>query len=100
MIKIYHPIWKKENCAYFSLSKWNLDKEKGDEVLVEVYDGNKAIGHGTISKKQWIRTAKQKEKKVVFRPDDPMIYYYNTMNFKQKLSPEEESLRMIKEGII
>ena len=92
MIRIFNPIWARHNCAYFSISQWNLDKEKNDDVVVEVCSGNKVIGTGTINKKQWIKTARQKEKKIVFRPHEPLVFYYNVMPLT-RLETEDDKMR-------
>lgn len=101
MIKIINPIWVKDTGAYFSISKWNFQKETiPNKIEVEVYKGNKFMGKGVIDKKTWINTAKLKEKKVVFRPDDPMVYYYNTMLFVKPLTKDEELAQMFKDGVL
>jgi hypothetical protein len=94
MIKITNPIWATENGAYLSISKWNFDNEGTENVVVKVYKDKKFIGKATINRKNWVKTAKQKEKKVVFRPDDPMIYYYNNVLFEKPLT-EDEKLRKL-----
>lgn len=92
-IKIFNPIWIKDNLAYFSISQWNFEKaDKQGNLDIKVYSGDKLAGEGTINKKNWIKTAKLKEKKVVYRPDDPMVYYYNILAFK-KPKTEEDKLR-------
>jgi hypothetical protein len=100
MIKIYSPIWVNENGAYFSISKWNFQKETNlKEIEIRVYNGQKLAGKGTIDKRKWIKTAKLKEKKIVFRPEEPLIFYYNIMKFEKPLSEEENLKQMAQSGV-
>lgn len=91
MIKIYNPIWVNKNGAYFSISKWNFQKEPDPkEIRVEVWQGKKVVGQGIINKSQWIKTAKLKEKKIIFKPDDPMVFYYNILFFPKPKTEEDK----------
>ena len=96
-IKIFNPIYITDTYAFISLSDWNFAKEKSDEIDVMVMNGNSVAGTGTISKKQWIKTAKLKEKVVKLRPDDPMTFYYNNLVFKQPETEEEKAIRFSRE---
>jgi hypothetical protein len=93
-IKIFNPIYITDTYAFISISDWNFAKEKSDEIDVMVMKGDQIAGTGTISKKQWIKTCKQKEKVVKLRPDDPMTFYYNNLVFKQPETEEEKYKRI------
>jgi hypothetical protein len=95
MLKIFNPIWVNETSSYFSISKWNF-KELADNngnLEVYIYQGGKLMGQGIVNKKQWIKTKKLRESKVVYRPDDPMVYYYNIMKFKSKAEKDLSDLK-------
>jgi hypothetical protein len=64
-----------------------------DQLLIEIPQG-RAIHNP----KDWKLTGKIMEK-VFLRPDEPMRLICNYANFK-KMSPEEESLEMVKKGLI
>jgi len=100
MIKIYNPIWVNENGAYFSISKWNFQKETNPkEIEIRVFNRQKLAGKGIIDKRKWIKTAKLKEKKIVFRPNEPLIFYYNIMRFEKSLTEEEKLKQMAQIGV-
>lgn len=90
MIKIFRPIFVKPTYAYLSLSDYYLGREKGKEVEVEVYNGEKLVGKSIINKEKWIRTCKFKESVVKLRPEEPMIFYYNFLRFNQPKTAEKK----------
>ena len=99
MIKIFNPLWIKDDRTCFSISQWNFDKEKGDKVSVIVYNGNKIAGEGEISKKEWIKTAKLKESKVVYRPNEPLVFYYNVLKFIKQPTAQEKFMENVGRGV-
>lgn len=103
MIIIKKPIHFNKDNAYVSISKWSFDKEVGDSVRVAVVigediNGEYIYGKGTIGKKNWIKTAKQTEKKIVFRPNEPMIYYYNYLVFDKPKTADEIKMEFCKQN--
>jgi len=98
MIKINNPIYTTSGYAYLSLSDWALNKE-GKNVEVRIYKDDKFICKGIINKKEWIKTAKEKIKKVYYQPDNPMTFYYNFMKIEKPKTEEDELKELSKLGI-
>lgn len=97
-LRIYNPIFIKPTYARLSISKWNFDKlvDKDGNLRVIVYDKNKVVGWGIVNKQKWIKTNKFKEEKIVYRPDEPMIYYYNNLSFEKPKTEEDELKKLAK----
>mgnify|MGYP001564390244 CR=1 FL=1 len=103
-LTIYNPIFLEPTYARISISKWNFDKlaDKDGNLLVVVKNGDKIAGQGMVNKQKWIKTAKLKEKKVVFRPQEPMEYYHNNLPFEQPKTEEDTAKEnyLISQGLI
>lgn len=100
-LKIYNPIFVKENYARISISQWSFDKlaDKDGNLKVIVYNGDKIAGQGIVNKQQWIKTSKLIESKVVYRPNEPMIYYYNNLVFEPIKTKEDELKNLSQIGV-
>lgn len=98
MIRINNPIYSTPGYAYLSLSDWALSKE-GKNVEVRVYNDDKFVCKGIIDKKDWIKTAKEKIKKVYYQPNNPMTFYYNYLKIEKPLTDEEKLEKLSKESL-
>lgn len=90
-ITIHKPIYTTDNSAYCSISKWQFGKSfnTNEDVMVIVLKDDIEIGRGLVKPKQWVKTAKLKEEEVIYRPDEPMEFYYNYVKFEPKKSKEQ-----------
>ena len=89
MIKINNPIYNTPGYVYISLSDWALSKE-GKNVEVQVYKDDKFVCKGIINKKEWIKTSKERIKKVYYQPDNPMTFYYNFLRLDKPLTNDKK----------
>jgi len=99
MIRINNPIYITPTYVYISLSDWALNKEKQDNVTVQVYKDGKFICRGIVNKKKWIQTAKEVKKKVYYQPDNPMTFYYNFLKIEKPSTEEERLQELSKLGV-
>jgi len=99
-LDIKYPIHLEQTYAYISITNWNFEKlaDKNGDLKVNVYKDGKLAGWGIANKKDWIRTCKLKEEKIVYRPDEPLKFYYNNLGFKKEPTEEEHLEELAKAG--
>ena len=87
---IRNPVWIRDNIAYFSISDYTFQQKADAEgnLRVGVFKDDKLVGWNIVNSKDWIRTNKQKESKIVYRPNEPLNFFYNTMLLRTPLSAE------------
>jgi len=104
MYEIDKPVWIKGMVAHFSLSDYTFKKyAKRGKLGVKVLKDNIPIGTCEVDQAKWIRTAKEVIPKVYYRPDEPIMFYYNTAKLEpieKQMTPEERSDYNVKMGII
>ena len=88
LLKIYNPIRVENGKAYFSLSSYNFRRCNNGtgKIKVRVYNGKEIAGEGIIDIKSWIKNCVEKQKKIMYRANEPMIYYFNFLQFQ---NPDE-----------
>ena len=100
ILEIKLPIWVKDNMAYVSISDYTFKKmaDKEGNLKVKVYQGSIFKGKGIINQKNWIKTAKDKQERVFYRPDEPIKFYYNIISFIKPQTEEEKMIEFCKQN--